>query len=168
MSLAISIKVLISKFANLAQVLTAKRNDLQHSWLWAKPPNNWSVLIGFLIEYFNMKRGEGKKSHLCLVRTKRQKDRETISGRFYWCPTWSSAASISAKEKHELPLPCHQGSGKNCSITSTFPAEGGHVHFSPTLTQPHWRVAGLLVCPNSSVWIQKENKRKEMRKFILI
>lgn len=64
MSLAISIKVLISKFANLAQVLTAKRNDLQHSWLWAKPPNNWSVLIGFLIEYFNMKRGREKKPSL--------------------------------------------------------------------------------------------------------
>lgn len=167
MSLAISIKVLISKFANLVQVLTAKRNDLQHSWLWAKPPNNWSVLIGFLIEYFNMKRGEGKKPSLP-HENKTTKGLGDISGHFYWCPMWSSAASTSAKEKHELPLPSHQGSGKNCSITSTFPAEGGHVHFSPALTQPHWRVAGLLVCPNSSVWIQKENKRKEMRKFILI
>lgn len=116
MSLAITTKVWISKFANLAQLPSTKRNELQHSRLWAKPPKNWSVLIGLLIEYFNMKRGEGKKSHLCLTRTKRQKVWETVAGHFYWYPSRSSADSISAKEKHEMPLPCHQGRAKDCSV----------------------------------------------------
>lgn len=65
-----------------------------------------------------MKRGEEserkKKSHL--PRTKRQKVWEAIAGRFYWYLSCSPADSISAKEKHEMPLPSHQGNAKNCSI----------------------------------------------------
>lgn len=73
MSLAISTKALISKFANLAQLLATKRNELQLSQLWAKPPNNWSVLIGLLIEYFNIKRGEGKKKAISASREQNDK-----------------------------------------------------------------------------------------------
>lgn len=128
-------------------------------------------LIGILIKYFMSK----KKNlpSLPVMRTKRQKGEETSSEDFYWCPWYSSADSVSAKEKHEIPSPSHQGSVKNCSIRNTFPvcsfpAGGGHVHFIPILTLPHWKVAGLLVCPNSRVWIQKERRKKETWKKILI
>lgn len=83
-------------------------------------------LIGILIKYFVFKH---KLSSFLLMGTKRQKGEETISEHFYWCSWYSSADSVSAKEKHEIPFPSHQGSVENCSIKNTFtvgsfPGEG--------------------------------------------
>lgn len=70
-------------------------------------------LIGILIKYVMLKK---KNLSSLSMRTKRQKGEETISEHFYWRSWYSSADSVSAKEKHEIPFASHQGSVKNCSI----------------------------------------------------
>lgn len=169
MSIAIFIRELVRNMPNLSNDLQVKAIICNTSDYKMNHQIIGQFLTGILIKYFTLKKKS--LSFFPLMRTKRQKGAETISEHFYWCSWYSSADSVSAKEKHEIPFPSHQGSVKNCSIKNTFtvcsfPAGGGHVHFIPILTQPHWKVAGLLVCPNSSVWIQKEKGKKRCeRKF---
>ena len=100
MSKAIFIKELIRSVSN-------EYNNLQ-----ANTVITGQFLIGILIKYHV----EKNLSSVSFMRTKRQKGEETISEHFYWRSWYSSADSVSAKEKHEIPFPSHQGSVKNCSI----------------------------------------------------
>ena len=127
-------------------------------------------LIGILIKYVMLKK---KKSVFSLHENKKTKGRGDYFRAFLLTfMVFFSWFSISKRETRDSfrqsPGQCEELFYKNTFTVCSFPAGGGHVHFIPILTQPRWKVAGLLVCPNSSVWIQKETRKKEMWKKVLI